>query len=229
MVGRLPGDVRRAVRTRKSPTRPPSPARSIPTTASARWPPWPPPCAPAAAGGYDIEYRIVTPDGTERWIAAAGRAFFDAQDRPRRFIGTVLDITERKRAEQAAERRSEQLQKLAVIAGRLNAAHDVRSVLGILTEEARQLIGARQSVMQADAAVQAEGGTPLTVVSRPDAVPPEGVAGESDGGGALCVPLIGRNGLRLGTIELTSREDRRLQPGRRRAAHPTRADRRRGD
>ena len=123
---------------------------------------------PGSDGRYNIEYRVCPPEGGERWVAAAGRGFFDAQGRPRRFIGTVVDITVRKTAEQAAERRSEQLKKLAVIAGRLNAAHDVRSVLGILTEEARQLIGARASITQADAVARPPDGEPLTVVSQPD-------------------------------------------------------------
>ena len=156
-------------------------------------------------GRYNIEYRVRWPDGNERWIAAAGRGFFDAQGRPRRFIGTVVDITERKTAEQAAERRSEQLQKLAVIAGRLNMAHDVRSVLGILTEEARQLIGARQSITQADAAAQVFEGPPLTVVSRLDraraGAEPPSVEAE------ISAPLIGRNGQRLGRIQLSDKED----------------------
>ena len=184
---------------------------------------------PGGDGRYNVEYRVVTPGGGERWIAAAGRGFFDAENRPRRFIGTVLDITERKQAEQAAERHSEQLRQLAVIAGRLNAAHDVRSVLGILTEEARQLIGARQSIMRADAMVQPAGGAPLTVVSRPDAAPPANGREEGDGGDALSVSLIGRNGQRLGTIGLTSKADGTFRPGRHRVAHPTLADRRRGD
>jgi hypothetical protein len=38
-------------------------------------------------------------DGEERWVAARGQAFFDEAGRAVRFIGTVLDITERKKAE----------------------------------------------------------------------------------------------------------------------------------
>src|ERR687893_1692870 len=56
---------------------------------------------PASGGEYSIEYRTVgLEDGIERWVAARGRAFFDESGRPVRFIGTVLDITERKRAEE---------------------------------------------------------------------------------------------------------------------------------
>ncbi|MFC5849698.1 PAS domain-containing sensor histidine kinase [Deinococcus petrolearius] len=56
---------------------------------------------PGGPAAYDIEYRTVGhEDGVERWIDARGRAFFE-QGVTVRFIGTVLDITERKHAEAA--------------------------------------------------------------------------------------------------------------------------------
>jgi PAS domain S-box-containing protein len=55
---------------------------------------------PTGPGKFDTEYRTVgLQDGVERWIAARGRAFFE-RGRAVRFIGTVRDITERKRAEE---------------------------------------------------------------------------------------------------------------------------------
>ena len=55
---------------------------------------------PASSGKYDTEYRTVgIQDGVERWIAARGQAYFDAADKPQRFVGTVLNITEQKRIE----------------------------------------------------------------------------------------------------------------------------------
>jgi PAS domain S-box-containing protein len=57
---------------------------------------------PASGGGYDIEYRTVgIEDGVERWVSARGQAYFDEAGQAVRFTGTVLDITERKRAEEA--------------------------------------------------------------------------------------------------------------------------------
>ncbi len=57
---------------------------------------------PDKGGRYDIEYRTMgIEDGKQRWVKAAGRAFFDEDGRAARFIGTVLDITERKQAEEA--------------------------------------------------------------------------------------------------------------------------------
>ncbi|MCY1073079.1 ATP-binding protein [Archangium lansingense] len=55
---------------------------------------------PGSDGEFREEFRIRgLLDGVERWISSRGRCFFDAQGRAKRFIGTVLDVTERRRAE----------------------------------------------------------------------------------------------------------------------------------
>ncbi|NJL37377.1 MAG: response regulator, partial [Leptolyngbyaceae cyanobacterium SM1_4_3] len=58
---------------------------------------------PESGGGYDTEYRVVgITDSVERWVAAKGQVYFNLAREPVRFIGTVLNITDRKRI--AAER-----------------------------------------------------------------------------------------------------------------------------
>ncbi len=55
---------------------------------------------PESNGEHDIEYRTIgLHDGVERWLAARGQAFFE-EGRAVRFVGTVLDITDRKKAEE---------------------------------------------------------------------------------------------------------------------------------
>jgi PAS domain S-box-containing protein len=49
---------------------------------------------------YEAEYRVLKPDGEERWVAARGRAFLNPAGAPLRFSGTVVDITARRRAEE---------------------------------------------------------------------------------------------------------------------------------
>ena len=51
---------------------------------------------------YEIEYRIVRPDGTVRWLEATGRVIVDGNGRPARMVGICRDVTERKRAEEAS-------------------------------------------------------------------------------------------------------------------------------
>ncbi|MPY95715.1 MAG: EAL domain-containing protein [Acidimicrobiia bacterium] len=52
----------------------------------------------------DHVHRVLRPDGTLRWVHV--RASVDEQDPARRMLGTVLDITERKLAEEALEHRA---------------------------------------------------------------------------------------------------------------------------
>jgi two-component sensor histidine kinase len=49
---------------------------------------------------YDINYRIILPDGEERIVYALGEAIFDEKDNPIRIRGVIQDITERKKAEE---------------------------------------------------------------------------------------------------------------------------------
>ncbi|MEE9200646.1 MAG: PAS domain S-box protein, partial [Candidatus Brocadiales bacterium] len=47
---------------------------------------------------YSIDYRVVHPESTERTVHAEGEVVYDETGRPLRMIGTVQDITDRKRA-----------------------------------------------------------------------------------------------------------------------------------
>ncbi len=72
-------------------------------------------------GMFEIEHRIIRPDGVERTLTARGRTICDAEGRPVRMLGTTQDITERKRAEeqhrelieaQAARRQAESASRM---------------------------------------------------------------------------------------------------------------------
>ncbi|MEP6713547.1 MAG: ATP-binding protein, partial [Ferruginibacter sp.] len=53
-----------------------------------------------SGGNYNVEYRTVgAEDKQVRWVRAMGKAYFNEQDVPVRFIGTVFDITELKKDE----------------------------------------------------------------------------------------------------------------------------------
>ncbi|MCK0196230.1 response regulator [Ancylobacter sp. 6x-1] len=51
-------------------------------------------------GHFGEQYRIILPDGRERWVATHGQAIFES-DICVRFLGAVRDITEEKRASEA--------------------------------------------------------------------------------------------------------------------------------
>jgi len=52
---------------------------------------------------YEIEARIVRPDGSERWMITQGKVLRDAQGQPERMAGVDLDITARKQLDAARQ------------------------------------------------------------------------------------------------------------------------------
>jgi PAS domain S-box-containing protein len=61
--------------------------------------------SPASDGTFDFEYRMVRPAGDVRWVATHGKTYFSDPEpgpdrRPLRSIGVVVDITERKQADE---------------------------------------------------------------------------------------------------------------------------------
>jgi PAS domain S-box-containing protein len=69
---------------------------------------------------YAAEFRIVRGDGVVRWVAARGSFYYEANGDPVRMTGMAVDITDRRRAEEALSE-NEQRFRLAVQAGRMYA------------------------------------------------------------------------------------------------------------
>ncbi|WP_210643906.1 PAS domain-containing protein [Pseudomonas sp. Tri1] len=59
---------------------------------------------------YAEEYRLLRPDGELRWVFVRGRCYKDRHGRPKRFLGAALDLSERKRTEQALRQSQTELQ-----------------------------------------------------------------------------------------------------------------------
>lgn len=57
----------------------------------------------AQQADYDIEYQVIHPDGSLRWVAAKGRAQYKPAGQVLGMLGVVQDITARKQAEQKLE------------------------------------------------------------------------------------------------------------------------------
>jgi PAS domain S-box-containing protein len=61
---------------------------------------------------YEIEYRIIRPDGNVRWIFGRGRVFRDRNGVPIRYSGVDLDITDRKATEAALSAAKQELERM---------------------------------------------------------------------------------------------------------------------
>ncbi|HEX8757639.1 MAG TPA: GAF domain-containing protein [Steroidobacteraceae bacterium] len=93
---------------------------------------------------YDVEYRTVgKEDGLIRWVAAKGRGIFDGSGRCVRVIGTAIDITARKRAEERLHEETRVQELLGRTSHALVAAQlDTERVVQIVTDAATELSGA---------------------------------------------------------------------------------------
>ncbi|GET39764.1 PAS domain S-box protein [Microseira wollei] len=49
---------------------------------------------------YDAEYRVIYPDGSIHWVVDRGRGMYDAWGQAVRMVGVIIDISERKLAEE---------------------------------------------------------------------------------------------------------------------------------
>ncbi len=92
---------------------------------------------------HDVEYRIVAPDGTIRWVQGKGRVERDARGEPVRMTGVCMDISGRRRIEAENDRLFEDAQRLLAVEEAL------RSRLTTLTDESFRLLTSlrRESVV----------------------------------------------------------------------------------
>lgn len=62
--------------------------------------------------GYDVEYRIIRPDGGQRFIHARGRLYRKSDGTPGRMVGVVQDITGIREAEKALQEKTSLLENV---------------------------------------------------------------------------------------------------------------------
>ncbi len=79
-------------------------------------------------GLFDQEFRMLREDGGYVWILARGKGVLDGRGRPVRFAGAIIDITERKEAEEAL---------LAANATAIEAARAKSTFLATMSHEIR--------------------------------------------------------------------------------------------
>jgi two-component sensor histidine kinase len=108
-----------------------------------------------------MEHRVVQPCGELRWIVARGRCGRDSLGANRRFSGAVIDITERKRAEEGQELLAKELSHrikniFTVIGGMvsLSASGTSEEVKGFAANLRRRL----QALARAHEYVRPQGG-----------------------------------------------------------------------
>jgi len=62
---------------------------------------------------YNVEYRVRTKSGELRWIQSRGQALWNSEGEPYRMVGWIVDVTDRRRAEEALLESREELKRLS--------------------------------------------------------------------------------------------------------------------
>ena len=90
---------------------------------------------------YEVEYRIIRPDGQVRWIFRRGRVVRDARGKPVRYSGVDIDITERKAAEAALAESEQRYRTLVDDANDIVATMDLNSIITSINPAAERILG----------------------------------------------------------------------------------------
>jgi PAS domain S-box-containing protein/putative nucleotidyltransferase with HDIG domain len=91
---------------------------------------------------YDVEYRIVRADGTERFVHAKGKVVNDEKDKTTKFIGSILDITRRKLAEERTNIQLQRLASLRMIDKAITGSLDLNVILTVIVDQTIRQMGA---------------------------------------------------------------------------------------
>jgi PAS domain S-box-containing protein len=93
----------------------------------------------------DVEYRIVRPDGSVRWVRDRGFPIRDAAGRVYRFAGLAEDVTDKKEAEAALQENDRRKDEFLAM-----LAHELRNPLAPITNSVQvlNLLGPRDGRMQ---------------------------------------------------------------------------------
>ncbi len=97
---------------------------------------------------FTVEYRLQRHDGEYRWMLSNGAPLFDRTGKFEGYIGSCIDITERKQVEEKLLRANEDLNQFAYA-----ASHDLQEPLRMITTYAQLLVSGYRGQLDEEAAM----------------------------------------------------------------------------
>jgi predicted ATPase/signal transduction histidine kinase/GAF domain-containing protein len=92
--------------------------------------------------GFNFEFRIVLPNGSTKWIQGVGRPIFNEAGGVDDYIGTGMDITDRKRAEEELRRSEASLREAQTELAHVARLTTMGEIAASLAHEVNQPLGA---------------------------------------------------------------------------------------
>lgn len=117
---------------------------------------------------FDVEYRVVAPDGRSRWLRAKGRASYHGDGSPASVNGITLDISDYKRVEEALRESEEEARLARVAAEHASLVKD--EFLSTLSHELRTplntILGWTQVLQRSSTRLSDKASTALATIER---------------------------------------------------------------
>ncbi|WP_413164368.1 GAF domain-containing protein [Capilliphycus salinus ALCB114379] len=95
----------------------------------------------------EFDCRILRPDGSFRHIEARGQGILNHQNQLIRAVGTTLDITERKRSEQALRNMAERERAFSKVLRRMRQSLDLQTIFNSTTAELQEALNSDRVVI----------------------------------------------------------------------------------
>ncbi len=99
---------------------------------------------------YDVEYRLRTKSGGYRWVQSRGQALWNEAGEPYRMVGWIMDITDRKRDEEALRISREELRRLSAHIQRVREEEKARIARELHDDLGQQLTALKMAVTLAE-------------------------------------------------------------------------------
>ena len=89
---------------------------------------------------YNIEFRVIWPDGSIHWVASKGQVYYDNLDQPVRMTGINMDITNRKQAQEELQRQNLRSQLFAEVTLKIRQSLHIEDILQTAVNEVQRIL-----------------------------------------------------------------------------------------